>query len=254
MKDRAQSSRGPEDDIRKNMTVGELVVRYPRLRQDLETLGIDYCCGGKIPLGTAVEEAGLTWSDVLERLQGALAARSADEAETDWGVAPLSQLADHILEKHHTFLKEQLPRLDRLLTKTQQAHGAQHGDTLDGVRRVYDGLRFELDSHLMKEEQILFPAIKAIDAFMSGQGARPVIHCGSIVNPIQQMEIEHVSAGNALVELRQITDNYRLPADACETFAAVYDGLKDMESDLHEHIHLENNILYPKSIALEAAM
>ena len=254
MKDMTRSSQEQNDDIRKDVTVGELVVRHPRLRQHLETLGIDYCCGGKTPLGAAVEGAGLTWSAVLATLKEALASGSAGRTDTDWGNAPLGQLADHILEKHHTFMKAQLPRLDGLLARVQKAHKAQHGDMLGNLRSVFNALRFELDNHLMKEEQILFPAIKDIDAFMSGTGARPVVHCGSIANPIRQMEHEHDSAGHALAEMREITGNYQLPSDACQSFAALYDGLKAMEADLHEHIHLENNILFPKSIKQEAIM
>jgi regulator of cell morphogenesis and NO signaling len=122
------------------------------------------------------------------------------------------------------------------------------------LQRLYDGLHAELDTHLMKEEQILFPAIKAIDAFVNGKGEKPVVQCGSVANPIRQMEAEHDSAGEALAGIRQATDSYRLPADACLTFKALFDGLQTLEADLHEHIHLENNILFPKSIKLEEGM
>lgn len=254
MREVRRSSREHDDDIRKDTTVGELVVLHPRLRHPLETLGLDYCCGGKIQLGAAVESAGLEWTAVLATLKEALASGSDGQGDTDWNNAPLGQLADHILEKHHTYMKEQLPRLDRLLSKVQKAHEAQHGDMLGNLRRVFDALRFELENHLMKEEQILFPAIKGIDAFVSGTGDRPVVHCGSIANPIRQMEHEHDSAGNALAEMRQLTGTYQLPSDACQSFAALYDGLKAMEADLHEHIHLENNILFPKSIDREGDM
>ncbi|NQU37033.1 MAG: iron-sulfur cluster repair di-iron protein [Actinobacteria bacterium] len=254
MKDVARDSREQDTDIRQDTTVGELMVRHPQLRQRLESLGIDYCCGGKTPMGAAVEEAGLKWATVLATLKETLASGSGDTGDSDWNDAPLSQLADHILEEHHTFMKEQLPRLDGLLTRVQKAHGAQHGDMLSALRRVYDSVRSELEAHLMKEEQILFPAIKGIDAFMSGTGGRPVVHCGSIANPIRQMEHEHDSAGNALAEMRELTGNYTPPSDACQSFEALYDGLKAMEADLHEHIHLENNILFPKSIVRESDM
>lgn len=123
---------------------------------------------------------------------------------------------------------------------------------LSGVRKFYDLLHAELDGHLVKEEEILFPAIKGIDAFATGKGGRPVVHCGSVANPIAQMEAEHESAGSALVDIRRETDNYTLPSDACQTFAAFYEGMEALEADLHEHIHLENNILFPKSIQQEA--
>lgn len=240
--------------IRQDMTVGDLVVRHPQARPCLEKLGIDYCCGGKRPLIEAVEAAGLKWPVVMAALEEALAPKQKDKEHTDWNTVPLGKLADHILEKHHTFTKEQLSRLDGLLARVEKAHAAQHGKMLAGLRREFEPLRAELEAHLMKEEQILFPAIKGIDAFMSGKGARPVVHCGSIANPIRQMEHEHDSAGNALAEIRRMTDGYRLPPDACQTFAALYDGLQALEADLHEHIHLENNILFPKSIARENDM
>jgi regulator of cell morphogenesis and NO signaling len=238
------------NEIRPDTTVGELVVRQPQLRQCLEKLGIDYCCGGGKPLVDAVKEAGQDWSSVLSALSKALKTELQD-ANRAWNNASLGDLIDHILVKHHNFTKEQLLRLDGLLTRVQKAHKAQHGDMLRRLRSLYDALRSELEPHLLKEELILFPAIKEIDAFMSGTGGRPVIHCGSIVNPIRQMEHEHNSAGVTLVGMRQTTDSYLLPSDACQTFAALYDGLKALEADLHEHIHLENNILFPKSVELE---
>ena len=250
-----ESASKPEHDneIRQDMTVGNLVVHHPHLRQSLEQLGIDYCCGGKRPLGKAAEAAGQAWTTVEAVLTEVLAGRSK-QTVTDWNTVSLTILADHILEKHHTFMKEQLPRLDGLLAKVQRAHRAQHGDMLSELRRVYDSLRSELEAHLMKEEQILFPAIKGIDAFLAGKGERPVVHCGSVSHPIRQMEHEHDSAGNALAEMRRMTDGYRLPSDACQTFTALYDGLQAMEADLHEHIHLENNILFPKSEGQEEQM
>ncbi len=253
----AESDAGPSPrgtDIRADWSVAELVIRHPALRETLEQLGVDYCCGGKKPLAAAVAEAGRDWATVLASLQAALAPGTDGREHTDWNVVPLGVLADHILEKHHVFTKAQLLRLDGLLAKVQKAHGAHHGDMLERLRSVYDGLHLELDSHLMKEEQILFPAIKGIDAYMSGKGDRPVVHCGSVGHPIRQMEHEHDGAGQALAGMRRITENYRLPAEACQTFCALYDGLQALEADLHEHIHLENNLLFPKSEALEQDM
>jgi regulator of cell morphogenesis and NO signaling len=130
----------------------------------------------------------------------------------------------------------------------------QHGALLNKLQELFDALEAELAEHLQKEEQILFPAIKGIDFFVSGNGTRPEFHCGTIDNPIRQMMLEHDNAGGVLAEMRQLTDNYQLPADACRTFGALYDGLQALEADLHEHIHLENNILFPKSIEQEKTM
>ncbi|QHI68017.1 iron-sulfur cluster repair di-iron protein [Tichowtungia aerotolerans] len=232
--------------IESNITVANLVVRYPQLRASLELMGIDYCCGGKKPLGIAVKEAGLQWEAVQEALMEALAVQP-ESVKKNWADVPLSELVDHIVLTHHVFMKEQLPRLSGLLVKVEKAHGAQHGEMLAQLRLNYSTLRSELEAHLMKEEQDLFPLIKQIEAFSCGNGPAPVSHCRNMADPIRQMEIEHDHAGNTLATLRRLTDNYQLPSDACPTFEALYEGLAAMEADLHEHIHLENNILFPKS-------
>lgn len=254
MKAIAKDPRPQGNEIRPDTRVGDLVVRHPQLRPYLEQLGIDYCCGGKKSLLEAAQKAEQKWPAVMAVLQGALELEPEGRVGTNWNVPPLSLLADHIVTKHHAFMKEQLPRLDGLLSKVQKAHGGQHGEMLNQLRGVYDILKAELEAHLMKEEQILFPAIKGIDAFMAGTGDRPVFRCGSIYSPIRQMEYEHDSAGKALAEMHRITEDFHLPPEACQTFAALYDGLKAMEADLHEHIHLENNILFPKSVEREEDM
>jgi regulator of cell morphogenesis and NO signaling len=240
--------------IKPDQTVGEIVVQHPCVRARFEQLGIDYCCGGKMTLAEAVAGAGLEWETVAEELRKTLEQSDENTAATDWNAVPVTALADHILKTHHVFMKEQLPRLDALLAKVQKAHGARHGNMLQKLRRAFNVLRGELEPHLMKEEQILVPAIKGIDAFITGSGPRPVVQCGSVANPIRQMEYEHENAGNLLTEMRSVTDDYLLPEDACASFTALYDGIKAMEADLHEHIHLENNILFPKSVTQEASM
>ena len=170
--------------IDKTMTVGDFVVRFPQLRQTLEELGIDYCCGGKKPMASAVKSAGQSWSAVEAALEQALAQNTESDI-TDWSRERLSGLVDHIVETHHAFMKQQLPRLDGLLEKVQKAHGSLHGDMLSQLRRAYDAIRSELEAHLMKEEQILFPLIQQTDAFVNADGPRPVSHCGSVANPIR---------------------------------------------------------------------
>ena len=254
MKNRVQNPDTQDSVIHQDMTVGELVVQYPQMRLHLEKMGIDYCCGGKLPLSAAAKQAGVEWPILRAALKDVLTSEPKGRDNTDWNSVSLSVLVDHIVDTHHAFLKEQLPRLDQLGARVEKAHAAEHGEMLSHLRRVYGLLRNELEPHLMKEEQILFPTIKGIDAFMTGTGPRPVVHCGSVANPIAQMEHEHDTAGSALVDLRQVTANYQLPPDACQSFAALYDGLQALEADLHEHIHLENNILFPKSIAQEHEM
>ena len=170
----------------------------------------------------------------------------------DWRSVALTDLADHIEQTHHVFMKEQLPHLAALLDKTLQAHGQKHGDMLDQLKQSFISLKTDIEMHLAKEEQILFPLIRQMEAFQRGQGPTPEMHCGTIGNPIRQMEHEHDAAGQLLAQMRRGTDNYTLPEDACPTFAALFEGLDALEKDLHEHIHLENNILFPKAQNLEA--
>ncbi len=238
--------------LTENMTVKDIVVQYPQTRITLETLGIDYCCGGKVPLGHAIEQAGLSIDKVLSDLDQALATTDHETASMDdWNLVALTELVNHIENTHHVFMKEQLPRLALLLDKTLQAHGQHHGEMLGQIKQSFISLKTDIEMHLAKEEQILFPLIRQMEAFEQGHGPTPDMHCGTIGNPIRQMEHEHDVAGDFLAQMRQATNNYSLPQDACLTFVALFEGLKAMEKDLHEHIHLENNILFPKAQGLE---
>ena len=246
---------GPSADaIRANGTVADLVLAHPALRPLLDRLGIDYCCGGKKPFAQAVRAAGHDLQTVIDNCHRTLRASAGAPAATDWARASVTELAGHILSTHHAFTRAQLTRIDGLLARVQRAHATVHGDLLEQVRNIFDALRAELESHLAKEEQILFPAIQAIDGYLAGRNARPAIHCGRVAYPIRQMEAEHDSAGAALARLRALTGGYQAPADACATFQALYEALPALEADLHEHIHLENNILFPRSVEQEERM
>jgi len=235
-------------------TLGELVTYYPRLRTRLEQMGIDYCCGGKRSLAEACRQAGLDPEATMADLEKIRAQDPSAAAATDWSAVTLSDLAGHILDTHHVFTRTQMARIGMLLDKVQNAHSARHGDMLGALRSAFELLKADLETHLMKEEKILFPAIRGIDGFMAGRNARPEVHCGSVFHPIRQMEHEHDAAGALLAKMRGLTGNYRLPDDACQTFKALYEALAALESDLHEHIHLENNILFPASVKQEEAM
>ena len=241
-------------DIRADGTVADLVLAHPTLRPLLDRLGIDYCCGGKKPFAQAVRDAGHDLKTVMDNCRRTLQASAGAPAATDWGRATVTELADHILATHHAFTRSQITRIDGLLARVQRAHAAAHGALLEQVREIFDALRAELESHLAKEEQVLFPAIQAIDGYLAGRNARPAIHCGRVAYPIRQMEAEHDSAGAALARLRALTGGYQAPADACATFQALYEALPALEADLHEHIHLENNILFPRSVGQEERM
>ncbi len=230
------------------MTVGELVTERPSRSRVFEQLGIDYCCGGKVPLAQACAAKKLSVDQVLEQLQ-ASDAQGTQVADTDWSQAPLSELIDHIVDTHHRYLRRELPRLSGLVAKIRDVHGERHPHLRD-VASTFAGLQAELDAHMMKEERILFPMIKQMEQAES----RPEFHCGSVGNPIAVMEDEHDSAGRALERMRTLTDGFQPPADACNTYRATLDGLHELETDLHQHIHKENNILFPRAQRREAEL
>jgi len=214
----------------------------------LEQHGLDYCCGGKRPFNEACAAKGLNPESVMqevERAQGACA------SEKDWQTAPLGELVKHIVATHHEYLKLELPALGKRLDKVHSVHGARDPEMLNRMVEVFGALRAEMELHLHKEETMLFPFIgKYGDAEAQGRPMPPVPF-GSIANPIAMMESEHVNAGDALVEIRALSHDYHLPPYACTTVRALYAGLQALEADLHVHIHLENNILFPRAIALE---
>jgi regulator of cell morphogenesis and NO signaling len=234
-------------------TVGGLVAEHPDTREVFERFGIDYCCGGARQVRVAADEEGVDRGE----LQTAVEAALGDEGgagrlhERAWAGEPLTDLADHIVSRHHAFMREQLPRIDGLLEKVAAAHAERHGAMLERLAGTFAGLRQEIEMHLLKEEQVLFPYIRAMDAYEPGSGDAPSIHCITVRNPVAQMEREHEDAGHALERMREITGDYALPSDACEAFRALYDGLQALEADLHQHIHLENNILFPGAVRRE---
>jgi len=229
-------------------TVGELVVEQPGWSRVFEEFEIDYCCGGRRKLGDACARAGASPNAVLEALATVNRAE-ASSAARDWSGATMSELIDHILSAHHAYLRRELPRLSEMAAKVVRAHGQRFAWVLE-CQNVLADLRAELESHMMKEEQMLFPMIRALETAT----AAPSFHCGSLRNPITVMEHEHDSAGGALAKLRELSDGFKPPADACNTFRAWLHGLAELEADLHEHIHEENNILFPQAQKRESQL
>ena len=237
-----------------NTTIRDLVGRYPQSRKVFEKHGIDYCCGGGKHLDDAAAEHRVQVSELLAELKTALDGPSAARATAakDWFDAPLRELVDHILNVHHAYLRTALPNVGRLLQRVLNAHAAQHGKMLGEVQRQFAMLEEELTGHMRKEETVLFPYIVAAEKHRQGSGL-PLAGCFTSVSfPIRQMESEHQAAGNALDAIREATGGYVLPPDSCPTFRALYGELQLLEHDLHEHIHLENNILFPRAIEAES--
>lgn len=223
-------------------TVGEYVKEQPSLSKVFEHYGIDYCCGGKKPLAEACQETGVVIDEVLRALEPAEGSVLAGE-EMNWQEASLGEMIDHIYDHHHQYLYEVMPRLNRMANKVARVHGDKDS-RLQEVARTFEALQSELVTHMGKEEQVLFPYCRQLETAK----AMPRFHCGSISNPIRVMETEHEQAGELLATMRNLTDGYTPPEWACNTYRALLDGLAEMEADIHQHIHEENNILFPKAL------
>jgi len=237
-------------DAPEDTKVREVLLAFPEARAVFDAWGIDYCCAGDRKLRAASSEKGMDLSALADWIQETIAdPRGADVR--DWTEATVTELTQHIASTHHVFMKRELPRIENLLEKVLAVHGERHGTTLRELLATYRGFKMEIEGHLIKEEEILFPTVAAIDAFLRGHAQRPLLLCGSVEEPIRQMELEHHDAGQALAKMRSTASDYRAPRDVCASFEALYQALPGMERDLHEHIHLENNILFPAAVGLE---
>jgi regulator of cell morphogenesis and NO signaling len=230
-------------------TVAEIASAMPRAIPVFQKHGIDFCCGGRRALAEVCEEKGVNFETLVGEIETASVKPTG--AETDWTTEPLGALIDHILARYHAGLKEELPRLFALAEKVATVHGANHPDTLPALRDSFRSLKDELDSHLEKEEHVLFPYVRELES--AARGLRPsfTIPLGLASGAIGVMEREHEVAGLALKTIHRLTDGFRPPDDACGSFRALYAGLEIFEADLHSHIHLENNILFPRAMGME---
>ena len=216
--------------------VGQLAAEHPLATRVFARHRIDYCCGGGRPLDEVCRAKGLDPETVLDEIEREIAPAGFDSAR--WDQAPLGGLIDQILERYHQPLQEELPRLEAMAEKVVRVHGDKDPERLAALLTVFRGLKTELEDHMIKEEQILFPIIRR------GQG-------GGAGGPVGVMLREHDDAGAALAELRLLTGDYTVPAGACNTWRALWHGLAALEASMHEHIHLENNILFPRALSGE---
>lgn len=214
-------------------SVGDIAVVLPKATVVFKKFGIDFCCGGHRALDEVIAEKELDRDAVYGELQ-AVQAEAADLAnETDFANMESSDLIDYVVNTHHVYLRQTLPELSTFTNAILRAHGTHHTELFQ-VHKLFHSLKTELEQHLFKEEEILFPLIK--------QGAPN----DKIRATIDETEAEHDTAGDILKELRKITQDYLVPADACGTYAKTYELLEEVESDLFQHIHLENNILFKR--------
>lgn len=188
--------------------------------------------------------------EVVKSLEAAKIAAQAETAATDWSRESLASLMNHIVNKHHTLCRQELARLEPLLAKVCAVHGANHPE-LHLLQSVFSGLSKELSMHLVKEEQTLFPYIARMEQAVTGKMPFPRPPFGTVQNPVQMMVLEHDNAGAALREMRKLSGEYKVPTDGCNSFRSLYEGLASFESDMHQHVHLENNVLFPRAVAME---
>ena len=232
------------------VTVAQIAANSLAAVRVFEKYGIDYCCGGKRPLADVCRDKGYNPEVIQAELDGAAAGNQ--ERERDWTTAPLSDLIEYIVGRHHDYLRGEFPGLQSRLDKVYRVYNQRYGPALLGLPEVFGALRSELESHIRKEEVILFPAIVAFEEVVRS-GRQPNLPLTGLSELIRTMESEHSIAGDALTKIREITANFALPEYACVTYRALMSGLEELEHDLHLHIHLENNILFPRAERLETA-
>jgi regulator of cell morphogenesis and NO signaling len=230
--------------------VRDVALALPQSTRLFEKFKIDYCCGGDQPLNDACASAGLDVQNLLELIQQIQQAPVAGNGTPNLQKATATELIVYILDKHHVFTKGEMARLEPLADKVVGAHGENHSELLalrDLMRQLFEDLR----PHMFKEEQILFPFIITLDKARQENRHAPFAPFGTVNNPIRMMLMEHDTAGDLLREMRKLSSDYKVPADACVSFKTFYEALEAFERDLHQHIHLENNLLFPKAIELE---
>lgn len=239
--------------ITTNMTVREIAVEQPQSTRIFEKLKIDYCCGGNRPLAEACASAGVDIDTLMEML-AEVTGPSAQNAEApDFQNTSLPELIEHIVDKHHVFTKSEIARLQALTDKVLNAHGGNHPELVH-LSELWAQLSADLLPHMFKEEQILFPYIVRMARAADHNQTGPFAPFGTVNNPIRMMMREHDAAGEILRELRKLTSDYKTPPDACISYQTLYQALEELEKDLHQHIHLENNILFPKALTLEESL
>ncbi|WP_442590801.1 iron-sulfur cluster repair di-iron protein [Pedobacter sp. AW31-3R] len=229
-------------------TIGEIVTKDYRTAQVFKSFGIDFCCGGKKTVAEVCERKGIDFKEVEKALQ--LTEQDAVGATHDYQSWSMTFLTDYIINTHHRYVKDNTLFITEIANKVARVHGDQHPEVIR-VAELFNQVGAELLSHLNKEEMVLFPFIKELDEVLQHGGSIPGSTFGTVSQPIQMMEAEHEHAGELLHEIREVTHNFTLPAGACNSYTILYKKLDEFENDLHWHVHLENNILFPRALAAE---
>jgi regulator of cell morphogenesis and NO signaling len=228
-------------------TVGAVVAEDFRTAEVFAKHGIDFCCGGRIALAEICREKGLDLAMLQQEL--AAAKSTAVDRSHDYAAWPLPFLADYIVNTHHAYLNENTAQIAAYADKIATVHGARHPEVIE-IAKIFAGIAVDLAAHLREEEEILFPAIKQIDAARKAGDPPPAAAVAAIRASLAKLNAEHQQIGDAVHAIRHLAHGYAVPDAVCNTFAVTYAKLQEFEDDLHKHVHLENNILFPKAARL----
>ena len=228
--------------------VKDIALFNPAARQTLEDAGLDYCCGGGKSLNEACLQADVSPDEILDRIREN--SRKVTREDRNWITMPLCDLTRHIREKHHQYVRDAICRVQPLLDKVISKHGTNHAE-LGDTGRLFTEVSREMIMHMQKEEQVLFPYIDALEKSANTQEPVEPPFFGTVRNPVHAMMKEHDAAAELVKQIRDSTSDYLAPADACTSFRALYEALREFESDLHEHVHLENNVLFHRAVEME---
>ena len=229
-------------------TLGQIAAKDLRKAQILKKYGLDFCCGGKKTVKEACKEKGLDVTKIEQELQQA--EKVPDSRSLPYNDWSLDFLADYIVNTHHSYVRKNLPDIKAYAEKVMSVHGNHHPELLR-IHQLVEDVYAELTAQLVKEERILFPYIKELVVAYNNKEPLHAAQFGSVQQPINMMEMEHEMVGKNLAEIREVSNNYLLPGDACASYSLLYRMLDEFEEDLHLHIHLENNILFPKALEIE---
>lgn len=235
-----------------NKTIRDIALEAPATTRVFEEFKIDYCCGGRRSIEDVCASSGIDPKVLMERIETAIINSTSQTDLAHPEDKTPGDLIGYILDKHHVFTAQELARLTPLMAKVAARHGELHPELIE-LHALFTDLANSLTPHMQKEEVILFPYILQLESAANAGLSAPPSHFGTVENPIRMMMSEHDTDGERLRKMRELTNDYTLPEGACPSYTALFAGLEDLERDLHRHIHLENNVLFPAAVKLETA-
>lgn len=237
-------------EISENMTLSEIVVDNFHAASVFEKYSLDFCCNGNKTISEACKEKNINILDVLSDIEQLNTNGTTNMNFEDWG---LGFLSEYIVNNHHNYVRKMIPILSEHTKKIASVHGKKHPELLK-ISHIFEVVYKDLKQHMMKEEQMLFPFIKNMEAAKNQEGKIEKPFFGTVKNPIRMMQVEHQASGDEMAEIRSLADNYSVPDDGCNTYNVTFLELKEFEEDLHKHVFLENSILFPKAVKMETEL